>query len=77
MLCPAHARLTRNEWARPASRTLPMVGTAGFPFRHLVEGAFGYLNLILALFNMEPAHYRRFSSFLKKHDCLLPYGEHR
>ena len=27
-----------------------VVGTAGFPFRHLVEGAFGYLNLILALF---------------------------
>jgi GntP family gluconate:H+ symporter len=27
-----------------------VIGTAGFPFRHLVEGAFGYLNLILALF---------------------------
>ncbi len=27
-----------------------VAGTLEFPFRHLVEGAFGYLNLILALF---------------------------
>ena len=27
-----------------------VVGTAAVPFRHLVEGGFGYLNLILALF---------------------------
>lgn len=27
-----------------------VAGTLGFPFRHFVEGSFGYLNLILALF---------------------------
>ncbi len=46
-------RLAR--WPLPASLlatalVVGIAGTAGFPFRHFVEGGFGYLNLILALF---------------------------
>jgi DNA-binding NtrC family response regulator len=45
--------------------------------RRGLEQTHGNYRMVAELFNMEPAHYRRFLSFLKKHDCLLPYGEHR
>ncbi len=43
------------RWPLPIGLILAAIGCAliagfGLPFRHLVEGGFGYLNLILALF---------------------------
>ena len=37
----------------------------------------GSYKMVAERFNLEPPDYRRFLSFLRKHDCLLPIREHR
>ena len=45
--------------------------------RRGLEQTRGNYKLVAELFNMEPRHYQRFLSFLRKHDCLLPFSEFR
>ncbi|MCC7009146.1 MAG: sigma-54-dependent Fis family transcriptional regulator [Acidobacteria bacterium] len=42
-----------------------------------LEEARGNYKIVLRLFNMEPADYKRFLNFLRKHDCQLPFKEYR
>jgi len=37
----------------------------------------GNYKIVLRLFNMQPADYKRFLNFLRKHDCQLPFKEYR
>jgi two-component system response regulator AtoC len=37
----------------------------------------GNYRMLLALFNMEPADYKRFLNFLRKHDCHMPFQTFR
>ena len=37
----------------------------------------GNYKIVLRLFNMEAADYKRFLNFLRKHDCQLPFKEYR
>jgi DNA-binding NtrC family response regulator len=37
----------------------------------------GSYKIVLALFNMPPAEYKRFLGFLRKHDCHVPFKEYR
>jgi transcriptional regulator with PAS, ATPase and Fis domain len=37
----------------------------------------GNYKIVLRLFNMESADYKRFLNFLRKHDCQLPFKEYR
>ena len=37
----------------------------------------GNYKIVLKLFNMETADYKRFLNFLRKHDCQLPFKEYR
>ena len=45
--------------------------------RRGLERTNGNYRMLAELFNMKPAQYRSFLSFLKKHDCLLPFREYR
>jgi len=45
--------------------------------RRGLEQTHGNYKVLAELFNMKPAQYRSFLSFLKKHDCLLPFREYR
>jgi transcriptional regulator with PAS, ATPase and Fis domain len=45
--------------------------------RRGLEQTRGDYRMLAELFNMEPAHHRRFLNFLKQHDCLLPFREYR
>ena len=52
---PSRSRSFALRWPLPISLILAAIAGAllagfGVPFRHLVEGGFGYLNLIMALF---------------------------
>jgi two-component system response regulator AtoC len=42
-----------------------------------LEEARGNYKIVLRLFNMAPADYKRFLNFLRKHDCQLPFKEYR
>jgi transcriptional regulator with AAA-type ATPase domain len=42
-----------------------------------LEEARGNYRIVLRLFNMETRDYKRFLSFLRKHDCQLPFKEYR
>lgn len=42
-----------------------------------LEEARGNYRIVLRLFNMETTDYKRFLSFLRKHDCQLPFKEYR
>ena len=42
-----------------------------------LEEARGNYRIVLRLFNMESGDYKRFLSFLRKHDCQLPFKEYR
>lgn len=42
-----------------------------------LEEARGNYRIVLRLFNMETSDYKRFLSFLRKHDCQLPFKEYR
>jgi transcriptional regulator with PAS, ATPase and Fis domain len=42
-----------------------------------LEEARGNYKIVLRLFNMEPHDYKRFLSFLRKHNCQLPFKEYR
>lgn len=42
-----------------------------------LEEARGNYRIVLRLFNMESSDYKRFLSFLRKHDCQLPFKEYR
>jgi transcriptional regulator with PAS, ATPase and Fis domain len=44
--------------------------------RGLAE-ARGNYKIVLRLFNMDTADYKRFLNFLRKHDCQLPFKEYR
>jgi hypothetical protein len=37
----------------------------------------GNYKMLLALFNMEPADYKRFLNFLRKHQCHMPFQHFR
>jgi transcriptional regulator with GAF, ATPase, and Fis domain len=45
--------------------------------RRGLEEANGNYKVVARLFNMEPAHYKRFLNFLRKHDCQVPFKEYR
>ncbi len=49
--------------------------------RHIVqiglETTNGNYRLLVQLFNMAPQDYKRFLSFLRKHDCHLPFQRFR
>ena len=42
----------------------------------LVE-ARGNYKIVARLFNLDPADYKRFLNFLRKHDCQVPFKEYR
>jgi two-component system, NtrC family, response regulator len=42
-----------------------------------LEETRGNYRIVLRLFNMETSEYKRFLSFLRKHDCQLPFKEYR
>jgi transcriptional regulator with AAA-type ATPase domain len=42
-----------------------------------LEEARGNYKIVLRLFNMDSADYKRFLNFLRKHDCQLPFKEYR
>ena len=42
-----------------------------------LEEARGNYKIVLRLFNMESADYKRFLNFLRKHDCQLPFKAYR
>ena len=37
----------------------------------------GLPTIVVRLFNMDPADYKKFLNFLRKHDCQLPFQEFR
>jgi transcriptional regulator with PAS, ATPase and Fis domain len=45
--------------------------------RRGLEEARGNYKIVVRLFNMEAADYKRFLNFLRKHDCQLPFKEYR
>jgi transcriptional regulator with PAS, ATPase and Fis domain len=45
--------------------------------RRGLEEARGNYKIVVRLFNMETADYKRFLNFLRKHDCQLPFKEYR
>jgi transcriptional regulator with PAS, ATPase and Fis domain len=45
--------------------------------RRGLEDARGNYKIVVRLFNMEPADYKRFLNFLRKHDCQVPFKEYR
>jgi transcriptional regulator with PAS, ATPase and Fis domain len=42
-----------------------------------LEEARGNYKIVARIFNMEPSDYKRFLSFLRKHDCQLPFKDYR
>ena len=42
-----------------------------------LEEARGNYRIVLRLFNMKTSDYKRFLSFLRKHDCQLPFKQYR
>jgi hypothetical protein len=42
-----------------------------------LETTNGNYRLLVQLFNMAPEDYKRFLSFLRKHDCHLPFQKFR
>ncbi|HSL22769.1 MAG TPA: sigma-54 dependent transcriptional regulator [Vicinamibacterales bacterium] len=42
-----------------------------------LEDARGNYKIVVRLFNLHPADYKRFLNFLRKHDCQLPFKEYR
>ena len=42
-----------------------------------LEEAHGSYKIVVRLFNMHPADYKRFLNFLRKHQCQLPYRPYR
>jgi DNA-binding NtrC family response regulator len=42
-----------------------------------LEEARGNYKIVLRLFNMEMADYKRFLNFLRKHECQLPFKDYR
>jgi len=42
-----------------------------------LEEARGNYKIVARIFNMEPTDYKRFLSFLRKHDCQLPFKDYR
>ena len=45
--------------------------------RRGLEEARGNYKIVARLFNMQPADYKRFLNFLRKHDCQIPFKEYR
>jgi DNA-binding NtrC family response regulator len=45
--------------------------------RRGLEEARGNYKIVTRLFNMQPADYKKFLNFLRKHDCQLPFKEYR
>jgi hypothetical protein len=45
--------------------------------RRGLQESHGSYKLLVALFNMDSADYKKFLNFLRKHDCQLPYREYR
>ncbi len=45
--------------------------------RRGLEEARGNYKIVTRLFNMQPAEYKKFLNFLRKHDCQLPFKEYR
>jgi DNA-binding NtrC family response regulator len=44
---------------------------------HGLQRSAGNYRLLIDLFNMQPGDYKRFLSFLRKHDCHVPYRPFR
>ena len=42
-----------------------------------LQEARGNYRIVVRLFNMAPADYKRFLNFLRKHDCQLPFRDYR
>ena len=42
-----------------------------------LQEARGNYKIVARLFNLQPADYKRFLNFLRKHDCQLPFREYR
>jgi transcriptional regulator with PAS, ATPase and Fis domain len=42
-----------------------------------LEETRGNYKIVVRLFNMDPADYKRFLNFLRKHDCQLPFQDYR
>jgi hypothetical protein len=42
-----------------------------------LEESRGNYKIVARIFNMEPTDYKRFLSFLRKHDCQLPFKDYR
>jgi len=45
--------------------------------RRGLEETRGNYRIVAKLFNLDPADYKRFLNFLRKHDCQLPFKEYR
>ena len=45
--------------------------------RRGLEESRGSYRMVLRLFNMDVRDYKRFLSFLRKHDCHLPFKDYR
>jgi transcriptional regulator with GAF, ATPase, and Fis domain len=45
--------------------------------RRGLEEARGNYRIVARLFNLDPADYKKFLNFLRKHDCQLPFKEYR
>ena len=51
-------------------------GRNTYDFGNLPQGAEAG-GIVVRLFNMDDADYKRFLNFLRKHHCQLPYREYR
>jgi transcriptional regulator with PAS, ATPase and Fis domain len=45
--------------------------------RHGLRDSRGSYKIVARLFNMEPTDYKRFLTFLRKHDCQVPFQQYR
>jgi DNA-binding NtrC family response regulator len=45
--------------------------------RRGLEQSHGHYRIVIRLFNMQPAEYKRFLNFLRKHDCHVPFKAYR
>jgi hypothetical protein len=63
-----HPQFMSRDLRRSALRTLVALG---------LERTAGNYRMVVELFNMPTTDYKRFMSFLRKHDCLLRFHTFR